>query len=49
MKSAGTGITGSFASCLAPFRINSKNWVARNVVQGSPELATTPSQASLAL
>ena len=44
---AGTGITGSFAICSATVRDRSWNWVARSVVQGSPESATTRSAARL--
>ena len=45
---AGAGITGSLASCLAVIKIASWNWVARKVVHGNPESATTRSAASLA-
>ena len=44
---AGTGTTGNFASARATVRMRSWNWVARSVVQGRPDSATTRSAASL--
>jgi len=40
-------MTGSFANCCAVVCIRWWNWVARSVVHGSPESATTRSAASL--
>ena len=40
-------MTGSFAICRAVMNMRSWNWVARRVVQGRPEPATTSSAARL--
>ena len=42
----GSGTTGSRLICRATMRISSWNWVARRVVHGSPDSATTRSAAS---
>ena len=42
-----TGTTGSFVRARATIRTRSWNWVARNVVQGTPELARTCSAPRL--
>lgn len=43
----GTGITGSFAICVAVSSVRSWNWLARKVVHGSPDCSTTSSAARL--
>ena len=43
----GTGITGSFAIPRTVVSSRSWNWVARSVVHGTPDSATTRSAASL--
>ena len=47
LEPAATGIAGSLASCRAVSSDRVWNWVARSVVQGRPEPATSGSAASL--